>query len=257
VSYSSAKTLPAGKGVEVRTAGDAERTGYGLVLNTTRPPFDKPAVRRAVRLAVDRQALVDTVFLGYGVTGNDLFGAGGTYFAKDVQPPGRNLDEARKLLESAGAAGAEVVVRSAEAEDGDNASATLLVEQFKQIGLKSSTQIVSPAQFADIAAMANANAVVLSMGAYPLQTIYTQLSLIPPLALEDAEYKQAIATALATPDEAARAQAWATAQKAQSERGNLLVWGAGDTLSVVRQTVHDVASWGSAKYPYFGNAWLG
>jgi peptide/nickel transport system substrate-binding protein len=256
VPYASAKTLPAGRGVEVRTAGDQDRTGYGCVLNALKPPFDNPDVRRAVRMAVDRKALVDTVFLGYGVPGNDVFGAGATYFARDIQPPGYNVPAARQLLQKAGAAGAHIIIRSAEIEDGDNASATLLAEQLKQIGLQCTSQPVSPTQFSDIKAMGNANAVVLSMGSYPLQAIYTQLSQIPPLAFRDPQYSGAISTALAAPDQATRAAAWRSVQEIQASRGNLLVWGFGDTLSVSRLSVRGVASWGTAKYPYFGKAWL-
>ena len=36
-----------------------------LCWNTLRPPFDDPEIRRALTLAIDRQALVDTLFKGY------------------------------------------------------------------------------------------------------------------------------------------------------------------------------------------------
>jgi peptide/nickel transport system substrate-binding protein len=39
---------------------------YGIVLNTRRPPFDDLGVRRAVTLAVNRQAIVDGILYGYG-----------------------------------------------------------------------------------------------------------------------------------------------------------------------------------------------
>lgn len=35
-------------------------------MNLTKPPFDDPRIRRAVSMAIDRQALVDKVLLGYG-----------------------------------------------------------------------------------------------------------------------------------------------------------------------------------------------
>ena len=43
-------------------------TGHGhciFVMNVTQPPFDNPEVRKALKYAVDRQAIVDKIFRGY------------------------------------------------------------------------------------------------------------------------------------------------------------------------------------------------
>ncbi|WP_281287104.1 ABC transporter substrate-binding protein [Nonomuraea turkmeniaca] len=47
-------------------------TLYPLVMRMDTKPFDDRRVREAVRLALDRKQLLDTVFLGYGEVGNDL-----------------------------------------------------------------------------------------------------------------------------------------------------------------------------------------
>jgi peptide/nickel transport system substrate-binding protein len=254
VPYTAARTVPVDGPVEVRSAGDSERTGFGIVLNTVKGPFRDPRVRRAARLAVDRRSLVDTVFLGYGVPGNDLFGAGARYF-DDRQPLARDVDRARRLVEQAGAAGAQVVLRSAELESGVNASAQLIAQQLGEVGLRARPQVVGLAEFRDLEAMAGADGVTLSLGAYPLQTIYTRLVLVPSLGLADPQLTTALRTALASPREPERAAAWRTVQEVLQDRGNLVVWGFGDTLSLARRDVSGVRAWGAAKYPYLGKAW--
>ena len=36
-----------------------------LHLNTARPPFDNPDVRKAISMSIDRKQIVDTISLGY------------------------------------------------------------------------------------------------------------------------------------------------------------------------------------------------
>ncbi|MDT5035837.1 MAG: peptide/nickel transport system substrate-binding protein, partial [Micromonosporaceae bacterium] len=255
ISYAAAKTVRHGTGIEVRTAGDRERTGFGMVLNTQIPPFNDPRARRAVRLAVDRKQLVDSIFLGYGVVGNDLYGAGAQYF-DNHDPVPRDVAQAKSLLAQAGAGTAPIVVRSAETEAGVNASVQLFAEQMKSVGLTVQPKIVALAEMQDLKAMAQANAVAFSIGAFPLQTIYSQMQLLPSLAFADAPATAAMTAAAETSDASQRAAAWRTVQQAYFDHGNLLVWGFGDTLSLARTNLRGVEPRGAAKYPYLGKAWL-
>ncbi|MFJ8194228.1 ABC transporter substrate-binding protein [Streptomyces sp. NPDC096094] len=241
---------------EVRKGTESERTGFGFMLTTGRPPFDDPRVRRAVRLAVDRKALVDTVLLGYGEVGNDLFGAGAQYYADDLEPLPRDLDQARRLLRAAGADGTEVTVRSAEIETGCNASTEMFAEQMKDIGLKVRAQTVSAAEFFDVKAMASVDAVTFAIYGFPLQSIYTRTALRPSLAFGDKEFKRSLADAIAVRGEDERQQAWRRVQTAMHDRGNWVVWGFADTLSLARDRVRGITGRGTAKYPYLGKAWL-
>ncbi|WP_262704961.1 MULTISPECIES: ABC transporter substrate-binding protein [Streptomyces] len=254
--YTEAAKLRSGKKSEVRKGTESERTGFGFILTSSRPPFDDPRIRRAVRLAVDRKALVDTVFLGYGETGNDLFGAGAQYYADGLEPLPRDVDRARKLLRAAGADGIEVTVRTAEIETGYNASTELFAQQMKDIGLKIRPDVVTPAEFFDAEALGAADAVTFAIYGFPLQTIYTRTATRPSLAFGDQEFKGALATAMAARQEDKRRQAWRQVQTAMHDRGNWVVWGFADTLNLARDGVHGVTGRGTAKYPYLGKAWL-
>jgi peptide/nickel transport system substrate-binding protein len=257
IPYTTARTGAGAAGLEVRDAGPGHRTGYGFVLNTTREPCADPRVRRALRLGVDRQALVDTVFLGYGTPGNDLFGHGVQYFADDIPVLERDVDAARSLLAEAGAEGAEgarLTVRSGEYEVGLNASTELFVEQLKELGLDARAQIVGVTDYFDPEGLATADALAFPLGPFPLSVIYTRSAAYPSLAFDDPELRQALADAAAATDDGARAAAWRSAQEVMADRGNWVVWGLGDVLSLARTDVTGVEVRTSPKYPYVGGA---
>lgn len=253
IPYATAKAGAPSADLEIRTAGEDGRTGMGFVLNTTKAPFDDPRARKAVRLGIDRQALVDSVLLGYGAPGNDLFCAGAKYFS-DRDPLARDVDEARGLLREAGADGAEVTIRSGEWEIGYNASTQLLAEQLKDIGLTVRPQIVGPAEFFEMDAVAAANGIVFSAGPVPLAVMYARLSAIPALAMPGKEFQAALATGIASTKEDERARAWARAQDIMADRGNTVIWGQADALSLARKHVAGIEVRGQPKYPYLGKA---
>lgn len=73
-----------------------------LQFNAERPPFDDVAVRRAIGLAIDRQALVDTLLLGFGTLGNPGFVHPSSPFARADLELSRDVEQAQALLEGAG-----------------------------------------------------------------------------------------------------------------------------------------------------------
>lgn len=88
--------------------------GYGMInsmslieFDTTEPPFDSPALRRAVSIAIDRQFIIDNIFFGYGTPATSAlstnYSVTGLY-AKGMPnyPPTSDLDAARKILDEAG-----------------------------------------------------------------------------------------------------------------------------------------------------------
>jgi peptide/nickel transport system substrate-binding protein len=73
-----------------------------LALRPTTKPFDDPRVRRALDLALDRQALVDEALGGYGIATRQLVGANVFGFDPESALPRRDLSAARRLLAEAG-----------------------------------------------------------------------------------------------------------------------------------------------------------
>lgn len=73
-----------------------------LSMNNRREPFTNPAVRQAVMYAVDRQAVIDTVWDGYGIdTGGVPVAPSDPWYQPSSHYP-FDPDRARSLLESAG-----------------------------------------------------------------------------------------------------------------------------------------------------------
>ncbi len=252
IPYTVAKAGITGAGLQIRDAGAGQRTSYGFVLNMTRPLIADPRVRRALRLGIDRQALVDAVFLGYGVPANDLFGYGAKHFAQDVPVPERDQDEARRLLAEAGATGQPFIIRTAEYEVGLNASAELFAEQLRQLGLLAEATVVSPVELFDVAALQGTDAMSFPLGPFSLAVTYTRSAAYDALAFPDQELTDAVATALSTTSEQERAAAWQTAQQVMVDRGNWVVWGRGDVLSLARSNLTGIQVRESAKYPWLG-----
>jgi len=73
----------------------------GFVMRTDTPPFDDVAVRRALRLVADRQAMVDTVLGGSGTVACDHPVWQGDRYSADIDCP-QNIALAQSLLAEAG-----------------------------------------------------------------------------------------------------------------------------------------------------------
>ncbi len=73
-----------------------------LGMNLRREKFQDPRVREALSLAVDRDELVDILFMGHGQVCTGPFLPGGPSFNSAVKAPTQNLKRARELLKEAG-----------------------------------------------------------------------------------------------------------------------------------------------------------
>jgi peptide/nickel transport system substrate-binding protein len=73
-----------------------------MAMRTDTPPFDNVKVREALKLVIDRNAMVQSVLLGYGAPGNDnpIPPSSPDSFRPDV--PKRDVEKARMLLKEAG-----------------------------------------------------------------------------------------------------------------------------------------------------------
>ncbi|NEE02720.1 ABC transporter substrate-binding protein [Phytoactinopolyspora halotolerans] len=151
IDYAHAVSAAGAAGVENDAAltivrgGAANSQALTFEMNTGLPPFDDPDVRLAMKLLVDRQALIDTVLFGQGVVGNDIVGHDLVGFNSDLAQREHDVERARALLSGAGVS--EVTLRVAELAPGLTDAADLLVEQAAEAGLTVTVESADPATY--------------------------------------------------------------------------------------------------------------
>ncbi|MEX5637163.1 ABC transporter substrate-binding protein [Parafrankia sp. FMc2] len=149
----AARTLEGDGTFTVVTSELPYATQLSFAMNLSFAPFQDVRVRRAFKLAVDRKGIVDTVLFGRGFVGNDLPGLGFADYADGIEQRVRDTAQARKLLAEAGAEGLEVTLTTAPEMSGMAETATLFVENLKEIGVAAKLDQRAPGQlFSDFAA---------------------------------------------------------------------------------------------------------
>jgi peptide/nickel transport system substrate-binding protein len=75
---------------------------YYVSLDVRKPPFDDVRVRQAVNYAIDRQAIVDSLFAGFGVPAAVNYPRASWGFNPDLEPYPYDPEKAKELLAEAG-----------------------------------------------------------------------------------------------------------------------------------------------------------
>ena len=113
VDTTTAELLATGPGIKlIQTKG---KQHYAFSMNCKNPLFTDPDVRMAMKLAIDRQEMLDKILSGYGSIANDQpISEAYEYFDPDLDQHSYDPDKARALLEKAGVAGLTVPLHVAD-----------------------------------------------------------------------------------------------------------------------------------------------
>ncbi|MGY0231790.1 ABC transporter substrate-binding protein [Longispora urticae] len=241
LSAASARTYAADKRVTVHRAPGSAM--HALAMKLDRAPFDKPEVRAAFRLLVDREELVRTVLGGMGSVGNDLFGKGYQYYA-DLPQRTRDVDKAKALLKTAGAEGLKVSLQTAQAGAGLVEAATLFAEQAKAAGVTVDVAVGNKDTFFKDTLSGGSFSSYRS-GAMPIDShLASRLLTTSPQNVtkwSSPEFDGLYRKMQSSVDPVARTAAYRDMQVQLHERCGLLIWGFADWIVGTSARLHGVA----------------
>ncbi|GAA1980872.1 ABC transporter substrate-binding protein [Isoptericola halotolerans] len=131
-----ARTLEGDDSIVVESTQEPYLTALNFAMNMNHEPFEDVDVRRAFKLAIDRQAIVDTVLYGRAEVGNDLPAKGFPDYASDIPQREHDPEAARDLLRKAGAEGMRVTLTTGSEIEGMNEVSTVVAQQLSEIGVE-------------------------------------------------------------------------------------------------------------------------
>jgi peptide/nickel transport system substrate-binding protein len=227
-----------------------------LFLNTSKPPFDNPAVRRALAYSIDRDQLVQAVDFGNATTVSLPIPPSVTWATmKGTQYDKRDIDKAKQELTSAGVSGPiNFSLQISNASPQLQQVAELIKDQIKDAGFEMDIQLI---EFATIVQNGNTGDYqALSLGwsgsvdpdgdVYPL--FYTAAGFnFAKYSNPDAD--KAMDTGRQTLDQTKRAQAYNDFQKILLQDQPMIVLYSENQLVTVRKTVQN--------WPNNYNGWFG
>ena len=121
------------------TSGTAH---YTIPMRTDMPPFDNNDVRLALKYAVDREALLQSVLRGHGVVGNDHpIGRSQRYHASELPQRMYDIDKAKFHLKKAGLSSLKVDLSAANAAFGG-----ALIDRTNGANMRARSRVISSAE---------------------------------------------------------------------------------------------------------------
>lgn len=210
---------------------DIPTNGFDLVrLRADREPGSDPRVIQAMKLATDREAILELIQQGYGAVGNDspigpLYEA---YFDPSVQPPARDVAAARALLAEAGYPNGLNLTLHAPNTGGRPDLATVLKEQWAEAGINIEISIEPEEVYYGENGWLEVDLGITGWGSRPYPQFYLDTMLVTGAVwneshFADAEFDALAATAGTSLDEAERVEAYAQIQALLAERGPVII----------------------------------
>ncbi|AVH60445.1 MULTISPECIES: ABC transporter substrate-binding protein [Streptomyces] len=232
-----------------------------IVMRTKSGPFADERVREALRLVVDRDAMVKQVLSGYGTVANDIMGTGDPNYAKGIPQRTRDLAKAKKLLTEAKFDLSKTYdLVTTEDIPGLAESATLFASQAREAGIKIQVVKQESGAFYEKTWL-KGDLYTTYWGTNDSVVFFASKTLVSEAGQNeagfadkefDASYRKVIGTA----DETARGTALRELQQIEYDKSGYLLWGMADGIDLAVAKVQNLP-----KLPGYGrvqleNVWL-
>jgi peptide/nickel transport system substrate-binding protein len=213
-------------------------------------PFNDERVRQAMRLLIDREALIESVYSGYGKVGNDLFGRGLPFYASDLPQRTQDVEQAKSLLKSAGASDLRFTLQTSPVAAGFVEAATAFAQQCKEAGVTVQVKREQPASYFNptllylkmpfaqtiwpVSSLASIYSSALVSGAPTNETHYS-----------DKTFDELFLQAQGATDEGEATELWGQVQKMQYDSGGYINWANAQSVAGIAPTVRGIGGPGS------------
>ncbi len=199
-------------------------------LRADRAPGNDPRVMEALRLATDRQAIVDAVLLGFGSVGRDspIGPMYTTYYSEATPLPKRDIAKAKQLLADAGYPDGLSLDLHTPDTGGRPDLAVILKEQWAEAGVDVNVIVEPESVYYGENGWLEVDLGITGWGSRPYPQFYLDTMLKTDAAwneshFSDPEFDRLATLAGTTLNEDERIQAYADIQKLLIERGPVLI----------------------------------
>ena len=117
-----------------------------LIINHTNPALAKLAVREALDMAIDKQAIVEAVTFGIGEEANSYISKGALYYYADNLRRPHDPAKAKEMLAAAGETGLTLNYIVNAGDEVDEQIAVLIQQQLAEAGVTVNLQKIDPSQ---------------------------------------------------------------------------------------------------------------
>ncbi|MFD0308670.1 ABC transporter substrate-binding protein [Streptomyces sp. NPDC127119] len=251
----------AGTRKDVRTVRRPDDMAMPIVMRTADGPFADVRVREALRLAVDREAMVKQVLSGYGTVANDILGTGDPAYAKNIRQRARDLAKARKLLKEAGFDTSRTYeLMTTEDISGLAESATLFATQVREAGVKVEVVKQESAVFWDRTWL-KGDLYTSYWGTNDSVVFFAGKTMVSDSGQNEAGWKDtafdtAYEKAIGTADDTRRVQLLREMQQIEYDRSGYLLWGMADGVDLAAAKVRGLPTLPGYGRVQLETAWL-